>query len=87
MNVIVKKHYPVEKLPADLREGLGGETERVTVEIAVEDGDDEKVGPPLSVDDAVALMRKMQIENRGKGVTEAEAVKRIRDLRDDRDIL
>jgi hypothetical protein len=32
MNVIVRKNYPVEKLPADLREGLPVDA-RVTVEI------------------------------------------------------
>lgn len=37
MNVIVKKHYPVEKLPADLREGLGSGTAHVTIEIAAEE--------------------------------------------------
>lgn len=83
MNVIVKKHYPVEKLPPDLREGLGS-TELVTVEIAVED--DEDVGQrPIPAKEAVALMRQMQLENLGKGITEDEAVRRIRELRDDRD--
>jgi hypothetical protein len=38
MNVIVKKHYPVERLPADLREGLalGGQVE---VQIRAEETD------------------------------------------------
>jgi bifunctional DNA-binding transcriptional regulator/antitoxin component of YhaV-PrlF toxin-antitoxin module len=38
MNRIVKEHYPVEKLPADLREGLGDATHvRITVENKADD--------------------------------------------------
>ncbi len=40
MNRIVKEHYPVEKLPEDLRAGLGAATHvRITVVLEDEHGD------------------------------------------------
>jgi hypothetical protein len=79
MNVIVRKNYPIEKLPADLREGLAT-TGEVTVTISASEGP-----RPLTKTEAVDLMRQMQTENRGKGVSVEEAVARIRSLRDEWD--
>lgn len=87
MNKIVREHYPVEKLPEDLRPLVEGADE-VTVILAVEDDDeDENAPPPLSTADAVALMRQMQREAaaEGRSVTTEEAVRRIRELRDEWD--
>jgi hypothetical protein len=88
MNKIVREHYPVDKLPEDLRPLVEGASE-VTIVLTVEDdGDDEKVAPaPLSTEDAVALMRQMQREASaaGRTVTGEEAVRRIRELRDEWD--
>ena len=89
MNKIVREHYPVEKLPEDLRELVPG-AETVTVEVTVEDSsEDEGVDapPPLSTADAIALMRQMQREAaaEGKSVSQEEAVRRIRELRDEWD--
>lgn len=85
MNKIVREHYPVEKLPEDLRALVPGAV-LVTIEVSSEPEDDT-VAPALSAEDAVALMRQMQRENaeHGKGITEAEAVRRIRELRDEWD--
>ena len=82
MNKIVREHYPVEKLPEDLRELVSGTS--VTVELTVEAYDRPA---PLSRDEAVALMRKMQREaaEKGQSVTAEEAVARIRALRDEWD--
>jgi len=90
MNKIVREHYPVERLPEDLREHFPG-AETVTVELTTDndkmDDDDADVAQPLSANEAVALMRQMQKENaaRGINVTTEEAVRRIRELRDEWD--
>ena len=83
MNKVVREHYPVEKLPEDLRV-LFPDAAAVTIEVAAEDSRSE---PGLSGEEAIALMRQMQKENTalGRGVTEQEAVDRIRKLRDEWD--
>ena len=84
MNKIVRQHYPVENLPEDLRVLVPG-AEHVTIEVTEEPGDETRA--PLSAHEAVALMREMQQHNArlGKSVTEEEAVRRIRELRDEWD--
>jgi len=86
MNKIVREHYPVENLPEDLRGNLPAGT-AVTVQITNETEQDDDAPAPLSVNDAVALMTRMQEENsrKGRSVTWDEAVKRVRDLRDEWD--
>ena len=87
MNKIVREHYPVERLPEDLRALVPGAV-HVTVEVTLESASPaEDTQAPLSRDDAVALMREMQRENvaRGRSVTTEEAVQRIRQLRDEWD--
>jgi hypothetical protein len=85
MNKIVREHYPVEKLPADLRAELTGVT-RVTVEVTQEP-DAEVVPPPWTAADAVAMIRHMQqrLAAQGRSVTQEEAVRRVRELRDEWD--
>lgn len=88
MNKIVREHYPVEKLPEDLRPLVQGANE-VTIVMTIEDegNDDNNVPAPLSTADAVALMRQMQREaaSEGRSVSTEEAVRRIRELRDEWD--
>lgn len=86
MNKIVREHYPVEKLPEDLRGNFPDGTS-VTIEIVDEAELDEDAPKPLSVEEAVAVMRRMQQRNaeRGTSVTEEEAVRRIRELRNEWD--
>tara|TARA_R110002020_G_C15967984_1_gene747240 strand:+ start:399 stop:659 length:261 start_codon:yes stop_codon:yes gene_type:complete len=85
MNKIVREHYPVENLPEDLRALVPGAVS-VTIEVTEELGDDTPP-PPLSAQEAVAVMREMQQHNArlGKSVTAEEAVRRIRELRDEWD--
>lgn len=45
MNRIVRKHYPVSKLPADLREGFG-DRDRVVVTVEAQAG--ARAGRPIS---------------------------------------
>jgi len=85
MNKIVREHYPVENLPDDLRQ-LVPDADFVTVEVTEEPVDPD-AQLPLSVEDAVALMREMQrhVSERGEGVSWEEAVRRVRELRDEWD--
>ena len=85
MNKIVREHYPVEKLPEDLR-ALVPDADYVTVEVT-EEPLGEDLSTPLSAAEAVQIMRAMQrhVAARGESVTEAEAVSRVRELRDEWD--
>jgi hypothetical protein len=82
MNKIVREHYPVEKLPEDLRELVSSDS--VTIVLTEET---YAKPAPLSRQEAVALMRQMQKDaaKRGASVTSEEAVSRIRALRDEWD--
>ncbi|UOK69332.1 hypothetical protein [Ancylobacter polymorphus] len=76
MNKIVREHYPVEKLPEDLREGLEATHVRVTVVPEEKSGTFRK--KPLTYADIRARVKPT-------GVTVEEAVRRIRELRDEWD--
>ena len=80
MNEIIHKHYPVDRLPADLRPRLPSGS-HVTVTVSEE----APTRRPLSVDEAVALMRKIQVQNGGNGLTPEEAALQVRALRDEWD--
>ena len=80
MNKIVREHYPVENLPADLREGLTeGSTVRVVVEV-----DDFKTDEAerRSVKQTLEQLEKLR-QGRVPDADMAEAVSRIRALRDE----
>jgi hypothetical protein len=83
MNKIVREHYPVEKLPEDLRE-LVGDARSVTVELTEESASSFD---SLTRDEVVAMMRQSQHEHAAQGtsITKEEAVRRIRELRDEWD--
>lgn len=75
MNKIVREHYPVEKLPEDLREGIEGTHVRVT--IIREEPTTERTGKkPLTYEDIRSRVKP-------RGTTTEEAVRRIRELRDE----
>jgi len=61
MNRIVREHYPVEKLPEDLREGIpAGQQVTVVVEIGGEISGSEYLKPPervLTLDEMFAMRR------------------------------
>ena len=98
MNKIVREHYPVSKLPEDLREGLANVE---TVKIVIE-GDHELTGlaaletAERHYEQYISTLRPMTLKEmmadrlanpdryRGK-VTPEEAVARIRELRDEWD--
>ncbi|ATN32467.1 hypothetical protein ACO34A_01405 [Rhizobium sp. ACO-34A] len=91
MNKIVRNHYPVENLPADLREGLGeGKTVRVVVEIEGEQLDALPVSmrgerkKPLTVGETLKMIEKYRLR-RPVDVDMKEAVQRVRELRDEWD--
>ncbi|KQW32206.1 hypothetical protein ASE36_08460 [Rhizobium sp. Root274] len=81
MNKIVREHYPVENLPADLREGLA---EGTTVRIVVEMEGDAPNPAKTSFDEFMKTVEAYRSQN-GRRVTTAEAVARIRELRDEWD--
>ena len=73
MNKIVREHYPAERLPEELREGLAPDA-RVTVTIETE-VPPEKV---LTLEEMFALRREVFS-------SPEEAVRHVRALRDERD--
>lgn len=81
MNKIVREHYPVERLPEDLREGL---TAGQTVRVVIEQGDGDRLERWMTVEDTLEMIRRYRAENPERVTTE-EAVARIRELRDEWD--
>jgi len=84
MNKIVREHYPVENLPADLREGLEvGSTVRVVLEMEGEVTSASATEPRkgISVEESFDMIRRYREANPER-VTSEEAVARIRELRD-----
>lgn len=81
MNKIVREHYPVEKLPEDLREGLRpGATVRVVLEV-----DDVRIERhSMSFEESMRLIKDYRRDNPER-VSVEDAVRRIRDLRDEWD--
>ena len=98
MNKIVRDHYPVSQLPDDLRVGLD---ENATVRIVIEEREDQTSngdthdvpasffeyrppGPPIKVADLLESILAYQKDNAPSTDME-EAVRRIRELRDEWD--
>lgn len=91
MNKIVRDHYPVENLPADLRQGLEDQaTVRVVIEVENEPASDPLALPgsarkkPLTIEETLEMIRKYKAEGH-PSVSAEEAVTRIRELRDEWD--
>lgn len=83
MNKIVREDYPVENLPADLREGLGdGATVRVVIEV---DPAAREITPKRrTVEQTLKQLEKLR-RDRAPDTDTSEAVSRIRSLRDEWD--
>ena len=82
MSKIVREHYPVENLPADLREGLSeGSTVRVVVEVDGTKTDDPKRRSVKQTLEHLERLRQGRVPDTDTDV--AEAVSRIRALRDE----
>jgi hypothetical protein len=76
MNKIVREHYPVERLPEDLRRDLEGSTSvRLTLEVGSTSASRSR--------DVLERARQMREAGLIKPTTEGEAVERIRRLRDE----
>ncbi len=82
MNKIVVEHYPVSRLPEDLREGFG---RNVSVRVTLEA--DTTVVRPLRPVSARDLVAQLQAEKAGKvaaeGISLEDAVSRIGELRNE----
>ena len=74
MNKVVRQHYPVSHLPADLR---GQFAEGASVTITIED----EVKNPLTREQLLEMFRKAR--DNAPGTTLEEAVARVRALRDE----
>ncbi|MBW8321403.1 MAG: hypothetical protein K0M49_20770 [Arenimonas sp.] len=91
MNKIVRDHYPVENLPADLRQGLDDNmTVRVVIEVENEPAHDTLALPgsartkPLTIEETLEMIRRYKAEGH-PSVSAEEGVARIRELRDEWD--
>lgn len=81
MNKIVREHYPVEKLPEDLRAELVGQS---TVTVTIEAGEQSTAMPSgSSIVEVLAEAKRLREAGVIKSVTAEEAVNRIRTLRDE----
>lgn len=76
MNKIVRQHYPVSQLPADLRAQFAEDT---SVTITIE----EEIRKPLTREQLLEMFEKAR--KNSPGTTLEEAVARVRALRDEWD--
>lgn len=74
MNKVVREHYPVSQLPADLRSQF---PEGASVTVTIED----EIRNPLSREQLMEMFRKAR--KTAPGTTLEEAVARVRALRDE----
>jgi hypothetical protein len=79
MNKIVKEHYPVSKLPVELREGIDPKG-HVTVTVVEEEKPSEG---RMTLEEIIAKADRLKEEGLIVPVTAKEAVARIRALRDE----
>ncbi|MCD2172658.1 hypothetical protein [Rhizobium sp. C4] len=95
MNKIVREHYPVENLPADLREGLEGiDSVRIVLETPIEEIATSGLSAlksalppprkPMSLEESLEAIRSFRAKNVSP-VSLDEAVASIRELRDEWD--
>ena len=97
MNKITREHYPVSKLPEELRRTFAGfETVTVVGENGVAEASDKSTGRYHDYDEMMADIKPMtwqelyadrlaNPEKYDRGVTVEEAVARVRELRDEWD--
>lgn len=86
MNKIVREHYPVEKLPEDLRAEVEGlDTVTVTIDAEPEQQAGESRPGKASWPALLERLRALRASGEIEPVTSEEAVARIRALRDEWD--
>lgn len=74
MNKIVREHYPVERLPEDLRAELGLAA-TVTLTIELEAGPNDKARRDAAIAELLEHRRRLQPSTEGS----VETVRRLRD--------
>jgi hypothetical protein len=91
MNKIVFEHYPASKLPDDLRQEIDASaTVKIVIEEEPRDGrklpgfPPEEPRKPMTIEETLAAIRRFKDSDR-PSVSPEEAVKRIRELRDEWD--
>ena len=84
MNKIVREHYPVEKLPEDLR-ALVPNASEVLLEITFASASPDKTSKPMTGAETAAMIRELHRDRPGGGRTMEEIVKEVRELRDEWD--
>jgi len=80
MNRFVRDHYPAERLPEDLQQLVDPNR---PVRIVIEQ--DEPEQNKKTTDDLFAMIEAYRATIHGEGISRDEAVRRIRDLRDEWD--
>jgi hypothetical protein len=77
MTRIVKEHYPAERLPDDLRDGVPvGADVRITIEV---------LRKPLTREQMLAALEALRTDVLKTGGQSIDAVARVRELRDEWD--
>ena len=86
MNKIVREHYPVEKLPEDLRVHFSQDA-LVTIQLQQEEANVQFAPPttPMSTRDVAALIRGLHENRPDKGRSMDDIVAEVRALRDEWD--
>ena len=84
MNKIVREHYPVEKLPEDLR-ALVPDASEVMLEITVPDAPSGRVPQGMTGTETAAMIRELHRGRVGPARTMEDIVKEVRELRDEWD--
>lgn len=82
MNKIVREHYPVEKLPEDLRE-LVHDASEVSLVITFTEATSSNRPPLASGADVVRQIRKLREQSSGPTRSMDEIVSDVRALRDE----
>jgi hypothetical protein len=84
MNKIVREHYPVEKLPEDLRRLVPNASE-VLLEITVASELPVKAAKPMTGAETAEMIRELHRDRPSGSRTMEEIVKEVRELRDEWD--
>ena len=84
MNKIVREHYPVEKLPEDLR-ALVPDASEVLLEITFASGSRDNAAKPMTGAETAAMIRELHRDRPSGGRTMKDIVKEVRELRDEWD--
>ncbi len=86
MNRLVREHYPVSKLPEDLREGFEGRTEvTVTIDADAQRASAPQNNEPNAPSAPVKMLEELIAMRKGPFLTIEQIDEHLRDLRDEWD--